>query len=134
MADQRKAELIAELERARVRASANSQALRTDVAFRPKIRRAFQRNRTAYLGGAALFGLLLSKIPPRTKKVKVKVKTWPWSRDKQQMKTAGKAGIMFALLKLALDLGKPSMVAWVTSKISGAGAGAAAGRKAGGLG
>jgi len=133
MADQRKAELIAELDRARARASANSQALRTDVAVGPQLRRIFQRNRTAFLGGAALFGLLLSKIPPRTKKVKVKVKAWPWSRDQEQMKTAGKAGILFALLKLALDLGKPSMVAWVTSKISGAGAGARAGRKAGGL-
>src|SRR5215217_4498298 len=128
MADQRKAELIAELDRARVRATANTQALRMDFAFKPRLRRAFQRNRTAYLGGAALFGLLLSKIPPRTKKVKVKVKAWPWSRDKEQMKTAGKAGIMFALLKLALDLAKPSMVTWETCKISGASAGASAGR------
>ncbi len=72
MADERKAELIAELDRARARATANTKALRSDVAFRPHLQRVFQRNRSAYLGGAALFGLLLSKIPPRTKEVKIK--------------------------------------------------------------
>ena len=133
MVDERKAELITELDRARVRSSANARALRGDLEVGQMLRHGFRRNRTAWLGSAALIGLVLSKIPPRTKKVRVKVRAWPWNKEKEQMKTAGKAGLLFAVLKLALDLAKPSMVAWVTSKISGAGAGAGAGRKAGGL-
>ena len=88
--DDRKAELRAELEHARSRASAFRQQIQSRPSLSSKAQNTFKRNRVAWLIGAVLLGLLVSKLPGRTKKVPVN----RWTRKKVEvpLEQAGKAG------------------------------------------
>ena len=63
MADPRKADLIAQLDRARSQAAANSQALGEDLQVGDKLKENIDRHRGAWLSGAVLTGLVISKLP-----------------------------------------------------------------------
>lgn len=110
----RKAELIAELNRARSRATAYRRGLSGDLKVSSKAKANIARNRGAWLLGAGLVGLIIAKIPPRTKKVPVS--SYKGDR-RQQVEATGKAGLMLGILKLLVDATKPVFLAWMTKRL-----------------
>lgn len=113
--DDRKAELRAELEHARSRASAFRQQIQSRPSLSSKAQNTFKRNRVAWLIGAVLLGLLVSKLPGRTKKVPVN--RWTGKKVEVPLEQAGKAGILMVILKLLLDVTKPILMAWATKRL-----------------
>ena len=110
----RKAELIADLDHARARLRGHSRGARAHLHPGEKLRAAFRRQRLGWLGGATLAGLLLAKLPPRTKKVPARrVK----GSARNEFAAAGKAGFFLGTLKLVLDLVKPLLIAWATKRM-----------------
>ena len=81
-----KTELSASLDRARARLAGSLDALRHDMDVASHLKESFHRNKAAYIGGASVFGLILSKLPARGKKVYVERKS-----GKEGIKEAEKA-------------------------------------------
>jgi hypothetical protein len=77
-----------------------------------KLRASFKRQRLGWLGGAVLIGLVLAKLPPRTKKVPARRK-----KDRDQLAEAGQTGLALGILKLVLDLTKPILIGWATKRM-----------------
>lgn len=114
MADiQRKAELTAELARARSRIAANFGALRCDLDFPARVKRVVLKNPTAWVGGATLIGVLLARLPARRKKV-----TARRSGAEAQIVGAGKAGLLLGALKIAFDLTRPALAKWAGRRVA----------------
>jgi hypothetical protein len=114
--DQRKSELIAELDRARSRASAHRQQIQgTKQRATSKTRATIARNRYGWIVGAVVLGFIIAKLPARTKKVVVERKGQRTAEA--NLANAGKAGIGLALLKIAIDVAKPVMMAWLTKRL-----------------
>jgi hypothetical protein len=113
--DLRKAELIATLDRARSRLAANALAVREDLNPLTGVQRSFRQHGLAWLGGATLFGLVLSKLPARTKKVIVDRK----GAKVSDSRNAATAGLLIGTLKLAFDLGKPFLSGWLARRAEG---------------
>jgi hypothetical protein len=118
MAESRKQELIRELEQARQKITISRAGLSDDLHFGDKITGNLTRYRGAWLAGALITGLVISKIPPRTKKVKVKVPVLKSSGEKQAEK-AGAAGLGLMALKFAFDVGKPFLMKYLTQRMRG---------------
>ena len=94
--------LIAELAASRAALTGYTTALRDDVALGAKIKRSFHANRTAWLGGAAVLGLLLSRLPGSRRKVAIHAPA----------AEAGKAAFALTALKFGLDFAKPALLRW----------------------
>jgi hypothetical protein len=111
----RKAELIAEIERARRQASANRQGLQgTSARVSRKAEANVSRHRYGWMLGAILAGFVVAKLPARTKKVVVN------RRGEQvngSLENAGKAGFALAILKVLIDITKPIIMAWATKRL-----------------
>lgn len=115
MADQRKADLIARLDRARSQAAAHSQALAEDFQVGDKLKENIDRHRGAWLSGAVLTGLVISKLPARTQKVVID------RRGTKVAKEAEKVGILalvLSALKFAFTLVRPFAVKWLTRRFT----------------
>ena len=106
-----KAALIAELSRARATMANHTQGLRGGVDVGGRVHSGFERHRGAWLSGAALLGLILGKVPPRTKKVPMN------AANRAQFAKAGKAGFFLTIVKLVIDFAKPLMIAWATKRM-----------------
>jgi len=113
--EDRKAALIAQLERSRAEMSAHRRGAGAQAHLGDKVRHSFGRQRAGWLGGAALLGLILSKLPPRTKKVPAL--KWGGRAPADAVLATGKAGVFVGALKLVLDLLKPLLIAWATKRI-----------------
>ncbi len=114
--DARKAELIVALDRARSRLAANALGLRDDLDPLARVRRSFGRNGFAWVGGATLLGVLLAKIPARTKSVTV---DRDGTKFRDTPKAAAGAGLLLGVLKIAFDLGKPWIAGWLSRRAAG---------------
>ena len=112
--DARKAALIAALDRARSQLAVNAGALRDDLDVSRRARRSFARNTVAWLGGGALVGVLLAKLPARTKKIAVD----GMGRKHKGEGTAVKAGLLLGGLKIAFDLAKPMLLKWAGTRVA----------------
>lgn len=123
--DQRKAELTAELARARGRLSANLDALRRDLDFPGRVKGAVMKNPATWVGGATLFGVLLAKLPARRKKVVVTTDGKP-----AKLGAAGKTGLLLGALKIAFDLSRPALAKWAGQRVADYMDGAKPGRRA----
>ena len=106
--DSDKAQLIAELAAARERLARTGRALRdAGELLRQKLNvparamESFEKHRPAWLGGATLLGLLLSKLPSRKKTVFVERSTG------QTLGMAGKLGALWGAAKFAAGIAKP---------------------------
>ncbi len=119
--DTEKAALIAEIEAARASVAASGASLseageslrkRFDIPGRAK--KSFQKNRPAWLSGAALIGLFLSKIPARNKTVFVEKATGT------VLGAAGKLSAIWTAAKFAGGLAKPfigeAVAKWVANR------------------
>lgn len=113
--DDDKTELIAQLAQARATISGNAVALRHDLDFPTRAKKAFKRSPIPWLGGAALLGLLVARLPRRTKKV-APVATK--SKKEAVVEEAGKAGLVLGALKIAFDLARPALIRWATQRFS----------------
>ena len=107
-----KIELAAEMERARARLARNFDALRHDLDVGTHLKDSFHHNKAAYIGGATLFGLLLSKLPARKKKVYVERKS------KETVKAAEKAGLWLILLQFLFKTLRPFLTSLVTKQVT----------------
>ena len=113
MAESRvKAELAAELDRARAKLARSFDALRHDLDARTRLKQSFHQNKAAYIGGATVFGLLLSRLPLRRKKVYVERK------PKDRIKEAEKAGLWLILLEFAFKTLRPALTTLVTKQVT----------------
>ena len=107
-----KIELAAELERARARLARNFGALRHDLDVGTHLKQSFHENKAAYIGGATVFGLLLSKLPTRRKKIYVERKS------KVGIQKAEKAGLWLVLLQFAFKTLRPLLTSLVTKQVT----------------
>src|SRR3954468_2149349 len=107
----RKRELIAQLDRARSRATAHQRELADDVQVGDKLKESVNEHRGTWLGAAAILGLLISKIPPRTKTIKVTAGGGK-AKAAKEAKQFGFAGLALAALKYAFDLVRPLILSW----------------------
>jgi hypothetical protein len=117
----RKRELIAQLDRARSRATAHQRELTEDLQVGDKLKESVNTHRGTWLGAAALIGLLISKIPPRTKTIKITAGSN--GKVAKEAKQFGMAGLGLAALKWLFDLVRPLIISWgsryVKSRLSG---------------
>ena len=107
-----KIELAAELERARARLAQNMGALREDLDVATHVKHSLHEHKAAYLGGATVLGLLLSKLPARKKKVYVERKS------KDAVKEVEKAGIWIVLLQLLFKAFQPMLMSLVSQQVT----------------
>ena len=107
-----KAELIAELDRARAKLSRNFDGFRHDIDIPAHFKNAVREHKAWWITGAAGLGLLLAKLPSRKKKVYVDRHT------NEKLKKTGKAGLVLALAKMAFSAAKPMITAFATKKIA----------------
>lgn len=121
--DPYKAVLIAEIEAARAKVAVTGAALqaagegmRKSFDIPARARASFEKHRPAWLGGAALVGLLLSKIPARKKTIFVE------TASGVVMGNAGKIGKVVGLLKFAGKMARPFLgdlaAKWVASRVA----------------
>lgn len=108
----RKQELIADLATARTELVGHGQALTRDLDVGAKVKHAVRTHPAGWFGGATLLGLLLSKLPARSK---VAIKAPAFRRD--PTREAGKAAFLLTLLKFAFDLVRPVLTIWVKSRV-----------------
>lgn len=104
--EDRKAALSAELERSRSRIAAHQIKLAQDLNAPAKLKANFSRNRGVWITAAILVGLVIAKLPARTKKVVVDQK----GKRQKELEKVGQAGIAAGLLKVAFDVSKPMLV------------------------
>lgn len=104
--------LIADLANARTELVGYGQALSHDLDVGAKLKRGLRENPAAWFGGAAVLGLLLSRITAPRRKVIVKSAGFRRSQTEQ----AGKAAFALTALKFGFDLVKPALFAWVKNR------------------
>lgn len=98
--------LSRDLESSREAMTAYVTALRHDLNFVARLKRSVGQNPLAWYAGAAVLGLLLSKIPPFRRKVVVQGPKLHSDAPKE----AGSAALIVTVLKFALDLAKPALL------------------------
>ena len=107
-----KIELAADLERARARLAGNFDALRHDLSVGTHLKHSFHQHKAAYIGGATLFGVLLSKLPSRKKKIYLDRK------PKSGIKEAEKAGLWLILLEFVFKVMRPLLTTLLTKQVT----------------
>lgn len=113
MADQgEKVELAARLDSARARLDRNVDALRRDLDVGSHLRHSFHENKAAFIGGATMLGLVLSKLPVRRKKVFVDSKT------KGAIKGAEKAGVLILVLQFLFKTFQPMLTSLISRQVT----------------
>jgi hypothetical protein len=106
-----KAELSARLARARAQIDRSGGEVRAALDVPARIRTGFQRHAWAWLGGAILTGVLIAKLPPRTRKVRVT------ARGEPSVEAAAKTGLALAIGKIAFDLARPVLLKMAMEKL-----------------
>ena len=109
--EDRKAALIAELARARGKIGGAADIVRAQLDVGARVKRAVSRNQWWWLGSAVFVGVLLAKLPARTKKVYVDEKGRKLPRS-----TAMTAGLLLGAAKIAFDLAKPALLKMATRR------------------
>lgn len=112
MAEYRKVELAAELERARAQLARNLEGFRRDLNVPAHLKNSFRTHKSGWLGGAAIMGLLLAKLPARKKKIYVE------KRGDSPAKNLQKAGLTLALAKMAFTAARPFLTKLALKKFT----------------
>lgn len=111
--EERKAQISAELEVARKSMHFAMSDVREGANVNRRVRRGLSRHTLLWLGGALALGFLLAlrRRRPKTVKVKFKKETGP-STEKM-----ASAGIMMAILKLAMDAARPTLMRLASERL-----------------
>src|SRR5688572_7090125 len=104
---------IAALHEARGPAAGKIGELRHDFCITERFRRSVRNHPTAWYAGAAVVGLILSRIPSMGKKVVVPQPVYLGNEAKK----AGKAAFALGALKTLIDLGKPFASMWLKDRL-----------------
>jgi len=107
----RKSELIFALDQARRRVSTHASGVRANAHPGKKLRSSFSQHKLAWLGGAALLGLVLVRPSRRNKKA-------PSSPATGSVARSARVGLLIGALKLAFDLSKPLLTSWATNQLA----------------
>ena len=116
-------ELRQEAAHSRDRLGRDLGGLRYELDFPLKFRKSFQRQTVIWIGAAIVIGVLIASLPPKTKKVQVKVPKGKSKGEEQKEGLLG-AGLALGALKLLATMLKPTITAFVAKKMSGYAAGA----------
>ena len=100
--------LSAELAAARGKITGHTKALRHEWDLSARLKSSVERNRPAWIMGAALLGLLLSKIPPLRRTVVVEAPRFGFRAPEKR----AKIGVFRSAVKIGLDLARPAVVFW----------------------
>src|SRR6185436_10306302 len=113
MADEsRKQSLVVELYASRKELSGQTKRLHEDLSFGERLRCSIRENPAGWLGGAAAFGLLLSTLTGRKKKIIVK------DRHGRAVEKIDKGSLAGPLVKLALASAKPAISSWMKHRVA----------------
>ena len=118
MKPDRKAELIAELEWSRIELAQSVRAVHADLDVATRFKHSVVQQKTVWLGGAALAGWLLSRLPGRKKKQQPHAALPPPSGASGWVKEAGQTSIWLAILNALFNLFKPILTTFATRKIN----------------
>jgi hypothetical protein len=121
-------ELRQEAAHSRDRLGRDLSGLRYELDFPLKFRKSFQRQTVIWIGAAIVIGVLIVALPPKTKKVQVKVPKGKSKGEHQKEGILG-AGLALGALKLVATMLKPTITRYVAQKMSGYAAGAGARRR-----
>jgi len=88
------------------------EALRDDLDVAAHFKQSFHENKAAYIGGATFFGLLLSKLPARKKKIYVERKA------KGAVEEAGKAGLLLIVVQFLFKMFRPMLTSVLTKQVT----------------
>jgi hypothetical protein len=121
-------ELRQEAAHSRDRLGRDLSGLRYELDFPLKFRKSFQRQTVIWIGAAIVIGVLIVALPPKTKKVQVKVPKGKSKGEHQKEGILG-AGLALGALKLVATMLKPAITRYVAQKMSGYAAGAGAKRR-----
>ena len=121
--DDPKAALIAQLAAQRARISQHAECVRESVNVGRRVKASFSEHSAAWLGGAAVAGLLLSRLRSGKKAKSTAART--------TFKTAASAGLAWPIAKLLFDLARPALVSMLTARVADFAAGRAAPRRGG---
>jgi len=89
--------------------------LRYELDFPRKIKNSFRQQPAMWVGAITVVGLLVAVAPARRKKVYVRSK----ENSKQNDKSSLEAGALVGILKFAATLLRPTLIKFVTNKLSG---------------
>jgi hypothetical protein len=111
--DERKTELTAELARSRSQIMDQARLVGHDLDFASRARRAYARHPAIWIGGAALIGLFIARLPLRRKKAE------PRRRAAEPVvEEAGKVGLVLGALKIAFNIARPALISWATRQFA----------------
>jgi hypothetical protein len=113
--DSRKAALIAEIEISRSEIRSAARRIRESANFVERTRSHIGKNFGSWLVGSALGGFVVSQIFRLTKRP---AKTVAPPAGGAQGPGWASSGMVLALLKLAFELVRPSLLHWVSSRIA----------------
>lgn len=128
MADSaKKRELIAQIDRSRSKATAFQRELKDDLKIGDRVhevgdqvkdglKESVDHHRGIWLGTASLVGLLISKIPPRTKVIM----GGNGSKTSREVKKVEKAGLLVAALGWVFSLVRPLIISWGRKRLAAA--------------
>jgi hypothetical protein len=104
--------LAGDLDRARARLARSTEALRRDLDVPAHLKSSFHQNKAAYIGGATVFGLLLSKLPARKKKIYVERK------GKEAIREVEKAGLWLVALQFLFKTFRPMLTSLLAKQVT----------------
>ena len=110
--DALKAELSAQLAQSRRLFSRNLGRLREDLDVPAHVKRNFTNHSSAWIGGAALLGWILSRFPSRGKTAGAGKKGGPEPVDKKRH------SLLPGVAKLLFSAARPALAAFATKKIA----------------
>ena len=89
--------------------------LRYELDFPRKVKNSFREQPAIWIGAITVVGLLVAVAPSRRKKVYVRSQ----ENSKQNGKGLLEAGALVGILKFAATLLRPTLIKFVTNKLSG---------------
>lgn len=114
MAESEKQRLIAAINGSRAELTRTGRALKSEFAFKAKLRRSISEHRVAWLGVGVIAGLLITRIltrrpEPKPRTIRIKRGAAPAS--------IGKAALIPLAAKFVFDLARPTIMSWLRSQV-----------------
>ena len=107
--------LAADLARARANLGRNFDALRRDLDVPTHIKRSYLSHKAAYISGASVLGLILSKLPARKKKIYIERKS---TDSAKEVKAVEKAGFLIVILQFLFKTFRPAITSFAARQLT----------------